>query len=145
MSNIKRDQLIADKLAEGLSLSDIQKELSKTLNLDMTYLDLRLLVADLEVDWKKIDPQPEVIEEPEEDVEEEVIEGCKVTVSKLVRPGMHMSGDVVFPSGIKAEWYLTQVGQLGLNPQNEDDKPTPEDIKEFQMELQKILGSMGTI
>jgi hypothetical protein len=69
--------------------------------------------------------------------EEELIGATVVEVSKLVRPGAALSGSVKFASGVKADWVLDQMGRLGL--EKPTGKPTPEDIKEFQVELQKKL------
>ena len=138
-----RDKFIADKLIEGLSLSDIQKALKNELELDMTYFDLRMIVADLDIDWPTQKEEPEDEDCTEEEVQPEAVQeevsGCQVEISKIVRPGASLSGDVVFSSGIKAEWFIDSFGRLGLNPENEDDKPTPEDIQEFQMVLQQKL------
>lgn len=56
MMTIKeRNELIAQKLNEGMSLSDVQKLLADEHGLRMTFLDLRLIAADLSVDWQKHD------------------------------------------------------------------------------------------
>lgn len=55
MTNKERNELIAQKLNEGMSLSDVQKLLSDEHGLRMTFLDLRLIAADLSVDWQKHD------------------------------------------------------------------------------------------
>jgi len=38
---------------------------------------------------------------------------------------------------VKADWVLDQLGRLGL--EKATGKPTPEDIKQFQIELQKKI------
>ena len=137
----ERNRFIALKLNEGLSLAEVQRVLAEEHGLSMTYLDLRLLAAELEVDWKKHDkekpaPTPEAaaLQEPEAPEPK-----TKVTLSKLVRPGASMSGDVEFASGGKAEWYLDAYGRLGLNPAEGSPKPTEQDLREFQAELQRKL------
>lgn len=55
MTNKERNELIAQKLNEGMSLSDVQKLLADEHGLRMTFLDLRLIAADLSVDWQKHD------------------------------------------------------------------------------------------
>ena len=93
-------------------------------------------------------------ENPEEDAEEDAAEmmppedeedgagagGTTVEVSKLVRPGAQISGTVKFGSGASGEWYIDGMGRLGFLPDEGSAKPTPKDIREFQMELQKKLG-----
>ena len=150
MTDQERNQLIARKLGEGLSLSDVQRLLAQEYGIRMTYLDLRLLAADLPVDWgpaeaaKKPEPvQATVIDEGEDDDEDEASGGrTVVTLSKLVRPGAAMSGDVTFASGAKAEWFVDTMGRLGLNPALGSARPTQDDLRDFQTELQRQLSGM---
>ncbi|NOY81017.1 MAG: hypothetical protein GXP31_08430 [Kiritimatiellaeota bacterium] len=142
--NEERDRFIARKLNEGCSLAEVQKLLAEELGINMTYLDLRLAAADLQVDWKKQDAakptQPAI--EPEQALP--VSESrTRVTVSRLVRPGAAMSGEVTFASGAEAEWFVDSYGRLGLNPKPESSRPTEADLREFQVELQKKLGGQG--
>ncbi len=55
MTNEERNRVIMEKLNEGMSLSDVQKFLECECGLRMTYFDLRMLAADLQVDWEKQD------------------------------------------------------------------------------------------
>jgi hypothetical protein len=153
MNDSERDQLIAELLGEGLSLSDVQKTLKEKHGLQITYMDLRLISSELEVDWEKIDPKAAKDSEKKDDatasgnntsdsgLSDNVggKNGTVVNVNKVVRPGAVMSGDVKFRSGATADWHLDPLGRLGLNPTGTGDKPTEEDLQEFQMELQKSL------
>lgn len=154
MTDQERNQLIAQKLGEGMSLSDLQKLLASEYGIQMTYLDLRLLAADLPVNWKRQEkpkkPEPvkaAVLDDEDDDQgveDEEPTSGrTVVTVSKLVRPGAAMSGDVTFASGARAEWFLDGMGRLGLNPAADSKRPTQDDVREFQIELQRKLSGMG--
>ena len=60
-----------------------------------------------------------------------------VELSKIARPGTAASGTVKFGSGVTAEWIVDQFGRLSLD--NPSGKPDQQDIKEFQMELQKLF------
>ena len=146
MDTRERDRFIKEKLDEGLSLSDVQKLLDSELGIRMTYLDLRLLAADLEVDWGRHEPAEEEADDGPFDpvVEpadvEEALPRTKVSVSRLVRPGAAMSGDVEFASGARGEWFVDSYGRLGLNPAEGSARPTEDDIREFQEELQRQLG-----
>ena len=51
MTNDERKTLVREKLNEGTSLSDIQKELSNA-GERITYLELRLMASAMEVDWE---------------------------------------------------------------------------------------------
>ena len=144
MDNQQRDDIIGSMLNEGIGLSEIQKHLESEHSYKITYMDLRLLSADLEVNWKKIDGTDQVDEtdlDAEQDVEEEaevtLETGTRIEISKIVRPGAMLSGDVTFNSGIEAEWYVDQMGRLGLNPKVEGEQPSEEDLEEFQIKLQE--------
>jgi len=152
MTDQERNELIASKLGEGMSLSDVQQLLAREYGIRMTYLELRLLAAELPVKWAQPEAstKPEsvkatVIDDEDEDEDEDDLPPTHttVTISKLVRPGTAMSGDVVFASGAKAEWFLDATGRLGLSPAAGGARPTQEDLREFQIELQRKLSGMG--
>jgi len=135
----QQKKLIAEKLNQGLSLAEVQKFLAAEHGVNITYLDLRMLAAELEVDWQKHDPVKPA--KPAEDSDADSNLGkTVVSVSKVVRPGAAMSGDVQFASGAKAEWFLDTLGRLGLNPSPGSSQPTEDDIQDFQLELQRKLG-----
>ena len=60
-----------------------------------------------------------------------------VELSKIARPGAAASGSVRFGSGVTAEWLIDQFGLLSLD--NPSGKPDQQDIREFQIELQKLF------
>ena len=60
-----------------------------------------------------------------------------VELSKIARPGTAASGTVKFGSGVTAEWVIDQFGRLGLDKAS--GKPDEQDIREFQVELQKLF------
>ncbi|NLF16514.1 MAG: hypothetical protein GX595_04560 [Lentisphaerae bacterium] len=164
MTDQERNQLIARKLGEGMSLSDLQKLLKSEYGLQMTYLELRLLAAELPVDWGP--EKPEKPEKPasaaddlaaadddlgaadDDDAADDLDADTPgrgrttVSISKLVRPGAAISGDVVFASGAKAEWFVDTMGRLGLNPAPGSARPTQDDLRDFQTELQRQLSGM---
>ena len=139
-------QLLAQLLAEGVSLSDAQTKINNELGVALTYMDIRIIASTLEIDWKKSDPHPVKSEEdtPTDDNAEAAAESqdeagkTVVEISKLVRPGMALSGSVKFASGSKADWYLDRTGRLGLE-NLVGDQPTQEDIQLFQMELERAV------
>jgi hypothetical protein len=134
-------KIIAEKLNEGIGLSEIQKILADEHGVKMTFLELRLLASELEnVQWEKPEePKDEEDETDEEEVvEPEVQTGTVVEISRLARPGAMMHGSVKFGSGPTAEWILDSRGQLGLDKLT-GGEPTEQDIQEFQQELQKAV------
>jgi hypothetical protein len=65
--------------------------------------------------------------------------GVTVTVDKLTRPGAVISGSVTFSDGVTANWYLDQMGRLGLAGAPTGYQPTRDDVAAFQRELQKRI------
>ena len=131
---------------EGLSVADVQRKLREELELSMTYMDVRFLIDDLDIS---------VVEEVEEEEGEEVKpaeeaelveEGAVlVDVDAVMRPGSLVSGTVKFSDGKSLGWQLSATGQLGLIPDEDDAeyRPSPEDLQEFQMQLQEVLKKKG--
>lgn len=141
----QRKQFVAQKLNAGLSLGDVQKALAEE-GVTMTYLDLRLLASELKVDWQKQDAKKVVPKAPAvvtdgDDAGADAVpaSGTQVTVGRLVRPGASMSGEVTFGSGARGEWWIDSYGRLGYNPAKGSLKPTEQDLREFQTELQRKL------
>ena len=153
---------VAQWFAGGMSLDEIQKRIRAEFGVHMTYLDLRLLVAEL--------PQPkEEAAEPPDDNQEladgngnvgdddatEAPEGDAstegqsapaptVTIDAIMIPGTLASGDVTFSDGKTGKWYLDQMGRLGLGgdlPQGY--RPSPTDAALFQQQLMQLLQSKG--
>lgn len=137
MNDMELKKFIAEQLNNGIALNDIQKLIVEKFEKKMTFLELRLLASELEgVEWKKQDPEPSVVEEKK--TEKEITQGKTIVeMSKLTRPGIIASGSVTFASGVTAEWLIDQTGRLGLN--NASGQPTEDDIKEFQVEIQKVI------
>jgi hypothetical protein len=66
-----------------------------------------------------------------------------VTVDELVRAGAIVSGKVTFSDGQQADWYLDQMGRLGVAPRQKGYKPSAADVQQFQAALQNELARMG--
>ena len=143
MDEMAVKRFVAQKLHEGIALPEIQKLLVDELDCRMTFLDLRLLAAELEdVDWKQFDPaEPKAAEEAGEKAPENGAAAAggatKVEISRLARPGALAHGTVQFASGASAEWLIDQMGQLGLDKVS--GEPTENDFAEFQAELKKLF------
>lgn len=175
LSTQERDAFIMECLNGGMSLSELQNQLAERFDLHLTYMELRMLTADLQINWSKQDAKVEAAKpkakpspgtpptsapavQPENDEGEELPEGLPadatqpagaedsfrgkttVEVSKVVRPGAAVSGTVKFGSGASGEWYLDQFGRLGFIPDEGSGQPDQQDVREFQVEVQKALG-----
>ena len=143
-------------ILEGRSLADVQRSLREDLGISMTYMDVRVLVDDLDIEVAKKEPEaPELSEvEAVEDVtaepaEAELVEesangAVTVDVDAIMRPGSLVSGTVVFSDGVSLGWQLSAAGQLGLIPGDDPEyRPSPEDLQSFQSQLEEVLRKKG--
>jgi len=146
---------VARWLDEGLKLSEIQTRLASDFGVKLTYMEVRFLVDDLNLTPK----EPEKVEDtssaeagskgPETDSaagpEKEVTppSGVSVTVDTITKPGMLASGKVTFSDGAKADWYLDQMGRLGLSPETQGYRPSAADVQEFQVALEREVSRAG--
>ena len=135
--NIKK--IIAELIDKGESLGNILKILDSEYDVKMTFMELRILASEIEdIDWGKNDP-PEDDEKNKDEVEEDTSGKTIVEINRFARPGIAMHGSVKFASGASANWIIDQTGRIGF--EKSDGNPTPQDIEEFQQELQKALGA----
>jgi hypothetical protein len=153
---------VAQWIAEGMKLSEIQNRIASELGVRMTYMDVRFLVDDLKLTPKDIDP-PKPILPPtpppppaalpavpgsalkldSAPAPEGSVSGVSVVVDQLARPGAVVSGKVTFSDGKKADWYIDQTGRLGLAPQEAGYRPPAADVQQFQIALEAELAKMG--
>lgn len=138
---------VASWIADGKSLADVQRLLREEFSISITYMDVRFLVDDLDITFKE--PEQEVPEDadatPEEADAVVMDEGAvTVEVDALMRPGALVSGSVTFSDGKSLNWQLSSTGQLGLIPGDDPEyRPSPEDVEEFQAQLQEVLQQKG--
>jgi hypothetical protein len=150
-------------IAEGLNLAEIQKRLGSELGLNLTYMEVRMLVDDLKLTPKDVERvKPAELSRPAAPEPANAKPGAapknisplasqptgpagdvSVTVDEIARPGTVASGNVTFTDGQGAEWYLDQNGRLGLMPKQKDYRPSQQDVMAFQAELQNQLASLG--
>jgi hypothetical protein len=67
----------------------------------------------------------------------------RLTVDQITRAGAMVSGKVQFSDGKSADWYLDQMGRLGLAPAEKGYKPSAADLQDFQIALQSELERLG--
>jgi hypothetical protein len=146
----EQNEVLRRLVQEGTSLSNIQKALETDFGLRMTYMDLRFLIDDLDLDVKddpaKLAAEAKARREAEEAEAKNAGGGIgkvHVSVDRVTRPGSLISGSVTFSDGQTGEWYLDQMGRLGLNPKKSGYRPTEEDLQDFQAELQMAVQNKG--
>ena len=164
MDETQRKQ-VAEWVRQGLKLSEIQNKLNSELGQRLTYMEVRLLVDDLKLTPKDVEPPktsahalsgtaaPAPAEasrlvdskaagaKPSETPS--AAGGVSVSVDQLARPGAVVSGKVTFSDGNRAEWYLDQAGRLGLVADKQGYRPPAADVQQFQAALEGELSRMG--
>ena len=157
---------VAEWIAQGLKLSEIQSRLGTELGLHLTYMEVRLLVDDLKLTPK--DPEPAKRADT-------VLAGAVVppsagappapgrpraagtkppppgrapgtvslSVDQITRPGAVVSGKVTFSDGITASWQIDQMGQLGLIAPQPGYRPPDSDGGPFRAALEQELAKLG--
>lgn len=168
----EQKQAVKEWLGQGASLSEVQSNLKEKFGIDMTYLDVRLLVLDIGVSVKD-KPEPKPPKKPEPPKEEEApkeddpyadLDGqgteedvpadssakpaaatkVSMVLDKIVVPGAMVSGEVTFTDGTKARWAIDQYGQFGMDAEGKPGyTPTQDDLRAFQMQLRVQLRQHG--
>ncbi len=133
---------VAQWTREGASLSDVQKRLEEEFSVRITYMDLRFLIDDLDLELKATGPK---FDQPKTDNldPQPTPGGVRVSLDKVARPDALVSGQVTFSDGVSAQWHLDQMGRLALNAKQPGYKPSPEDLQTFQDELRKAVEKSG--
>lgn len=159
--------------ADGADLATVQEKIDAEFEIRLTYLDTRMLLADLGATAGKSEKEQgrEAVREKEAEAKKAGADAEKtpdssaqdpespnnpdspagmptggkasVSVSSVTPPGMIVAGKVTFSDGKSAEWYLDQMGRLGMNPEDPGHKPSEPDLMAFQQELQKVLKKQG--
>jgi len=148
-----QQKAVSDWIAAGAKLSEVQSRLAAEFELQLTYMEVRFLVDDLKLRLQ--DPEPPKpatpplaadLPPPPPATPAPPASGggqVSVTVDQLARPGTMVSGGVTFSDGMSAEWYLDQTGRLGLVAKQQGYKPSPGDIQQFQMALEREMAKLG--
>jgi len=149
---------VAEWTGQGLKLSEIQNRLGSELGLNLTYIDVRLLVDDLKLTPTDVERPKAVggaLQTPPANAAKSapaapgpsqpaVKQGAvSMSVDQIARPGAVVSGMVTFSDGNKATWYFDQVGQFGLVPQQKGYRPSAPDLQQFETILQSEMSKLG--
>ncbi len=150
--NAEQQAIARQWIADGMKLSEFQKRLEADFGIRITYMETRLIVDDLKVMPK--DPEPPKKEEPKVDATPLVApaaateptaggSGVSMTVDAVTRPGTMVSGRVTFSDAQAGTWYIDQYGRPGLASDTKGYRPSPADLQEFQILLEKELMKLG--
>ena len=147
LDETKRKQ-VAAWIEEGLKIADIQKRMEAQWGSRQTYLQVRLLVDDLKLTPKDPTPPPPPPQTAAKTADNPPPPNLpagkvRITLDHITRAGAMISGKVKFSDDKSADWYLDQMGRLGLAPAEKGYKPSPADLQDFQIALQAELERMG--
>lgn len=132
-------------LTQGCTLSEVQTQLKSEFDITMTFIEVRFLIDDLDLELKKDQPVEATDDAETVAAEVEPETGVSIEVDVIVTPGAMVSGDVRFSDGVKAKWQVDQSGRLGLTGMEEGYQPSPADVQEFQSALQSELQKKGMV
>ena len=141
-------KMVSEWIDQGKTLAEVQRLLQQELGLSMTYMDVRFLIDDLDIELEKAQSEDseelgENVEEPEV-VEEGLSQGVSMEVDAVTPPGALLSGRVTFSDGEALAWQLLSNGQLGLIPgDNPNYRPSPEDMQDFRTQMDELLRKKG--
>jgi hypothetical protein len=141
-----------------MGISEVQKNLATELGMPMTYLEARLLLADLGLTVKeKARTAPVVPQNRDADrdggaaapkgkrgvASEAGGRGVSVEIDRLARAGAVASGSVRFSDGTNGAWEIDAMGRLALKTDKQNYSPSAEDIRSFQEEIGNQLRRRG--
>jgi hypothetical protein len=150
--NDAQQKTVAEWVAGGMKLAEVQTRIGSEFGLQLTYMEVRFLVDDLKLRLKDPEPPKPVAPSipaapaaiPEAPAAPAEAAGqVSVSVDKIARPGTMVSGGVTFSDGANADWYLDQTGRLGVVPKVQGYKPTQADVLQFQAALEREMSKMG--
>lgn len=157
-------------VAAGDNLSTIQKKLREEFNVALTYMDVRFLVDDLNLQLKdapqkvdasdvsKAQPKPKAAAAPDAAPSDTTADGGDLddesaappgdvildVDSVTLIPGALASGKVTFSDGVTGKWIIDHQGRPGFTEISQPGyRPTPEDAQSFMRQLEAELQRRG--
>jgi hypothetical protein len=160
---------VSEWVAAGDNLYAVQKKLADQFKVSMTYMDVRFLVDDLNLELKDpapkadandvskgspqkpaaagpaapLDPAKAGAKGDADALDDEVAPtaGVSVTVDKVsLHPGAMASGTVTFPDGVTGRWIVDLQGRPGITEVSKPGyRPSPADAQAFMQELSMAL------
>ena len=152
MEDAELRDLVKRLRGEDKSLNEILDILHKEHEVRITFLDLRVLVAEIEKSKpvetkKKKEPKGFWRRGKDKDKKDtkptEPSGATTVEVDQVMRPGAQLSGNATLKSGAKVNWFFDSTGRLGLELQQGSAQPTQQDLKDFQRVLASKLQPGG--
>lgn len=132
----------------GVDLNGIQKNLAAECGVHLTYMEVRFLLLDHNIEiarpQEKPAPEPAPAAAPAPAPTPAAPTAAvkpTVTLDDLQLPGTLLSGKCSFPSGTQGSWQIDQMGRFGWSQLS--GTPTPVELQAFEIELRAILSRMS--
>lgn len=138
----------------GVDLNGIQKNLAAECGVHLTYMEVRFLLLDHNIEIARPqekpapEPAPAAAPAPAPAPEPAPTPAAPtaavkptVTLDDLQLPGTLLSGKCSFPSGTQGSWQIDQMGRFGWSQLS--GTPTPVELQAFELELRAILSRMS--
>jgi len=161
----EQKQAVAQWVAAGDNLYTVQKKLADVLKISMTYMDVRFLVDDLNLELKDSAPKADASDVSKtpppaaaapaasaDELDDPLPPGpgpgpggaVRVAVDKVnLNPGAMATGTVTFPDGVTGKWMVDLQGRPGLVDVSKPGyRPSPADAQAFMQELSMALQGM---
>jgi hypothetical protein len=159
----EQKQAVSEWVAAGDNLYTVQKKLADQLKISMTYMDVRFLVDDLNLQLKDAAPKADASDiskggplppapAPNEtgdapsdpaaaDSETAPLGAVRIAVDKVsLNPNALASGTVTFSDGVTGKWIVDHQGRPGLTDVSKPGyRPSPPDAQAFMQELSAAL------
>jgi hypothetical protein len=159
----EQKQAVSEWVAAGDNLYTVQKKLADQLKISMTYMDVRFLVDDLNLQLKDAAPKADASDVskggplpaapgPNEtgdapsdpaaaDSETAPLGAVSIAVDKVsLNPNALASGTVTFSDGVTGKWIVDHQGRPGLTDVSKPGyRPSPPDAQAFMQELSAAL------
>jgi hypothetical protein len=152
---------VSEWVAAGDNLYAVQKKLAEHFKVSMTYMDVRFLVDDLNLQIKDPAPKADASDVSKSPAKPEpaapaagaasdvvpgqdlpsAASGVRVTVDKVsLNPNAMASGTVTFPDGVTGKWIVDLQGRPGLTDVSKPGyRPSAPDAQAFMQELSLAL------
>ena len=129
---------------EDKSLNEILDVLHKEHKVRITFLELRMLVAEIEKSEPVKKPRKKEKERDETLADEPAADlGTQVTIDQIMQPGAQLSGSANLQSGAKIKWSVDAMRRLNVSLEPGSSQPTEQDIRQFQQALGQKLQRGG--
>jgi hypothetical protein len=150
---------VSEWVAAGDNLYAVQKKLIEKFKVSMTYMDVRFLVDDLNLQLKDPAPKadasdvskgappkavPQQAGSADDAAEDEAplpATGVSISVDKVnLNPNAMATGTMAFPDGVTGRWIVDLQGRPGIVEVSKPGyRPSPADAQAFMQELSLAL------